>query len=834
MSMSSVEQYLTMVNREVIAMCRDPLGSLTRISFADRVIADVTDISGFASSVMASTNPLAVILAVYRSAITRNRDQVLVRFFDEQLHEARLELVEVLVEASGSTGRSQIERENHRYLRKLYEKSVKKFVKIIGAPKTKHQEIDDKFPSLGALSGYGRYRNSYLDIEDDDDDDGYEGSYTDYADEYIQALREGRQPPRPRTYAKEEPFFDFGDGQSDIMRLIGNIQEKLGRNLSSAEIINIIREATKGEESEAPAMPETPNMPDWSSFVDAVANAVIQKMSAEAETLEEQIPLKNDLDEFIEKNREMPVSEESKPTRAAVTERAPSGTSVVIESEVTASFKGEPKPPVVRREPDPVAMPREEITTEQLIQKLNGVSPTTRPQPTMHIYRAPSEEAEREAVLGSIPEKPSESASEEESTETESQPPIEEMGGVVDDVVEAEESCEDLDEEENTEPPANGIFKEFRESPYYLENIRNFVNAPYGQDVFKDNIFLVLPSMYPEYLFDVRVITVIDEDPEAYNVLYLNAINSRECQALAAALEIDPELINLSSELVHIGDPLSGLGENLAKNDSSTFSELVGTNPHLVKHGWDLNRIYWHLDSLCDVALEIYKASTILPKVLSFVDIEANRTDLYIGLKEAWDLKAKNYDSDSLGAFYIAANNASKNHTWATEKIELKTDEVTVSLLDSRDADLGPETRFMGKLETYLDGNSATDYAICELMNAVNKLRVAVHCVDDTLEYDKILVNVKTSSSTTPNGVCWDIMYNVETPAGALTLDNTRDVERDFENSFAAKTAIELLLMVISPSYHVDIFTRFEESHSEVEEIQEETTESYRTDAFGA
>ena len=94
--MTGMEQSLRYIEREIRFMVKDQFGNATYAKYADRVIEDACGIPNFCSTVLSSTKPLSAILKVVRGS----RGDAIVKFFNVSLHDARIEMVMVLAEAS--------------------------------------------------------------------------------------------------------------------------------------------------------------------------------------------------------------------------------------------------------------------------------------------------------------------------------------------------------------------------------------------------------------------------------------------------------------------------------------------------------------------------------------------------------------------------------------------------------------------------------------------------------------------------------------------------------------------------------------------------------------
>ena len=119
--MTGMEQSLRYIEREVRFMVKDQYGNATYAKYADRVIEDACGIPNFCSTVLSSKKPLTVILRAVRGT----RGDVLMRFFNASLHDARIEMVMVLAEAIKlRIHKNRSSRDAYEYLMKLYRKKT--------------------------------------------------------------------------------------------------------------------------------------------------------------------------------------------------------------------------------------------------------------------------------------------------------------------------------------------------------------------------------------------------------------------------------------------------------------------------------------------------------------------------------------------------------------------------------------------------------------------------------------------------------------------------------------------------------------------------------------
>ena len=132
--MTGMEQGLRYIEREIRFMVKDQFGNSTYAKYADRVVEDTCGIPNFCTTVLSSKRPLTAILRAVRGP----RGDVIMKFFNVSLHDARIEMVMVLAEAIKLRSQhNKSSRDAHEYLMKLYKKAIKKTVRLITGSKNK-------------------------------------------------------------------------------------------------------------------------------------------------------------------------------------------------------------------------------------------------------------------------------------------------------------------------------------------------------------------------------------------------------------------------------------------------------------------------------------------------------------------------------------------------------------------------------------------------------------------------------------------------------------------------------------------------------------------------
>ena len=504
MSMTKVEQYLTYVNREIVHMSKDHIGGITYVHYADRVISDVCGIEGFATATLGSAKPMAVILGALRGS----KGTVVMKFFDEQLHDARGELVLLLVEATKLSrlgGRSN--RESYSYLKRLYNSSVKKMIKLVDGKEKRKDRIGGKYPALSALSNFGYENDDYGFFSSEyDDDDGYEESsdYQNYADAALEALRNGEEPPKPFAgMGADNPMpFDL-NVDNDILQLLTRIQNRIGRKLNPAEMLEIIQKASEDDEEpepilQPPSSPEIPLMdPKMLQMMECIANMVVEKINMGGEAPEtDEIHTTNDLDEFIAQSEEVMKKDEDPEEEPEIGNQ-----SVMI---------GSIPEPVEESKSLPPSEPKKEPETKDLIAVLNGVKSDS----------VPVEEPQSDPA-----------------------PPVDETGGESNGLESVYYTLVGLD--------ASDLYSS---NSHYMAEMEGYLQTCTA--TLLNNIVKLTPSIHDGYLIDVTVYTIIQGAIDQVNSIYVNTINSRMCEGLSKELSIDSNLMYLTS-YVHEIDSVS-------------------------------------------------------------------------------------------------------------------------------------------------------------------------------------------------------------------------------------------------------------------------------------
>lgn len=758
--MTKVEQYLTMVNREVAAMARDQLGSDSRTRFADRVIADVCGIESFASMVLASRNPKAVIL----NAIRSSRGECLMRFFSEKMHDARQELVDVLIEAVRmSDVRVDSDADTHNYLQKLYEKAVKKTRKLVGSKTTTKIRFNTKYPALSKITG--TYESRRFDYFSDDEEDEGDDSYSNYVDDYFEALATGKEPPKPIAYGSKEPDMDL-DVDPDILRLIDNIQRRLGRRLSSAEIADIIRNAEDEDEPEVPGGEAIVGLdPKTQKLVDAVANVVVAKLMTQGaidpskaqpvtDFDPDEIRMTDNLDEFLNG-----AAKEPGPVKVS-----DSGNPMVIPMSIRVDT------PIAEKSSD------DNISTEKLISVVNGV--------------------DKDETKG------------ENDPSSDIIPPVDEAGGVISEskplAAKPDEDLEDdsdFHDERLIDRRVRHVLDVIR--PQFVAAVKTFVAA--GNAEYVDLVMSLSPNLDEDFLFEYRVRLLINGDTEEYNILRFNTIASRFVESISIRLGIPSSLINLRLYLVNVG-----------KTDSAILTGSVVDNVRVRELFCQATNLFDtdidDLDStICGIALRIYKETHVLSFVTRRILPEEKLVTFIVGIKK--NQRDPGADVD-------------KAKTIIEQCMEdISCDWVTYAGLDyAVGAHFYESENAIDILRGYIiEGYSGSDKKTFRdlTIKMTSLLAANIKCAfreSYGVNSDALSVDGSPDFSEIGNGVALDLYYSVGYPKDALTVEQETEFINRFSRYYIYGYAIEDLLYLFCNSLFTDTFLRLvEEPYTEAD-----------------
>ena len=304
--MTTMEQGLRYIEREIRFMVKDPFGNATYAKFADRVVEDACGIPNFCSTVLSSKRPMTAILRVIRGS----HGSIIMKFFNASLHDARIEMVRVLAEATKlRLNGNKSSKEAHVYLMKLYRKAIKRTIKLVTDSKNK-ASYKNMYRSLRSYAQMDSYDSD--DDDDEDEDDAYfdnlgEFGDSDYAEASLDAYRNGTTPP-VIPLDRRGPIASNLMGNDEIMREIAAIEAKMGRPMTDAELDRFICGDDDDDEIGAESMNARSD-----KMMDEIVDLIYEKLAAR---LGVKSPASETLDDFIERQEQeeaakAPIAEEA-------------------------------------------------------------------------------------------------------------------------------------------------------------------------------------------------------------------------------------------------------------------------------------------------------------------------------------------------------------------------------------------------------------------------------------------------------------------------------------------------------------------------------------------
>lgn len=274
--MTGMEQNLRYIEREIRFMVKDQFGNATYAKYADRVIEDTCGIPNFCSTVLSSEKPLVIILKALRGS----RGEVIMRFFNVALHDARIDMVMVLAEASKlRINRNRSSKDAYEYLMKLYRKAIKRTIRLTTGNKDK-----DSYKSMyRALKEFANIDDFGYDDDDDEDyiDTGSDFGDIDFAEECLDAYRNGQIPPQMKQIKRKPALIDSNNAE-DIVNQIASIEAKIGRPLTDAELDDLLCGDDEDDidtiDSIYPRIPHEFLKEDSDKMFDAIVNSIYERL----------------------------------------------------------------------------------------------------------------------------------------------------------------------------------------------------------------------------------------------------------------------------------------------------------------------------------------------------------------------------------------------------------------------------------------------------------------------------------------------------------------------------------------------------------------------------
>lgn len=321
--MTGMEQHLRYIEREIRFMVKDQYGNPTYAKYADRVIEDACGIAHFCSTVLSSKRPLTAILRAVRGP----KGDIIMRFFNAQLHDTRIEMVMVLAEVAKlrSYRNDRKARSAHDYFMKLYRKANKRMIRLITGSKSK-----DSFKSMyRGLRDFAKMDD--FDYDDDDDDDEIDEYFDnvgdfgdiDYAQACLEAYRDGKTPPEIEI-VRNTPRLDPNlKGNEEILREIATIEAKLGRHLSDAELDDLLC-GDDDDDDDAPNYNIGDLKKSSDEMLDSIVNVICERIFEKLNFQQNPVAVKQapeSLEDFIERTKINDAPD--KPIRANVANELP-------------------------------------------------------------------------------------------------------------------------------------------------------------------------------------------------------------------------------------------------------------------------------------------------------------------------------------------------------------------------------------------------------------------------------------------------------------------------------------------------------------------------------
>lgn len=514
--MTGMEQGLRYIEREIRFMVKDQFGNSTYAKYADRVVEDACGIPNFCTTVLSSKRPLTAILRAVRGP----RGDVIMKFFNASLHDARIEMVMVLAEAIKlRSHHNRASRDAHEYLMKLYKKAIKKTVRLITGSKNK-----ESYKSM-----YRTLRNfARIDDFDDEDDDDFfddeEFGDSEFAESCLEAYRDGKLPPEP-AIAYSGPKLK---GNEEILGEISAIEAKLGRHLTDAELDKLLcgDDDEDDTESDYPPIPKSGMDSDRiDALAEAIYNRVMEKLGGTSKSESEKTKYES-LDDFLERQE----SKSNEEVDAGVK------TADVSYRDTAMNMK------------QASVNVSDDTSLEQLVDMHN------------HSQSAPVEE---------------------ESDEDSDSPPNDELGGDINEPeVEVEVDYEPEDDEEIIEDSIVEVSESTissdlnGECPPHMQHalmigevINDFSNKVYDQTQLVKNRLRnyferlgmvdlkyvsinIAPSPKEDYLLKVVMTVRVTGDYETINIMHLNTVLLMYVKDLAKILDVSNELFDMDLRVV--------------------------------------------------------------------------------------------------------------------------------------------------------------------------------------------------------------------------------------------------------------------------------------------
>lgn len=791
--MTGMEQCLRYIEMEIRYMVKDQFGNPTNAKYADRVIADACGIPNFCTIVLSSKRPLTAILRAVRGP----KGDAIVRFFNVSLHDARMEMVMVLTEASKLAMRhSKSAKESHDYLAKLYKKAIKRTVNIVNGGKGKNSY----------KTVYRNLRNyaNMDDFEIDDDDDDFFGPDTEneYIDACIDAYRDGKTPPEmplraPYRYMPNNDTL----GNEELLKEIAAHEARIGRPLTDIELEKIFFEDDDDDDSYKYPTRSVSNLAAADSTLDSIVDIIYEKLkqrfSADNASPVQPVTQDESIDEFIERQIE----------KKKVQTQIPESENVVVKSVPLNPTYGINKSPI----------------------------PGTPLEMLVGIHNR--------ANSGSTPQEPDESQP-EGSDDNDYLPPDQESGGnishndnssnteddtgvvgvyitdsedqlnVTVDIVDHNNSTESKDSINLLEPSTmsphmdhilliGDIIRDFATIDH--ESAKKRLSNHLNQiGVIDHDIFMcVAPSDNPEKLLKLIVDIRTSGDFEIINEMQLNMVANIHVRNIAETIGISEDLIELAFSLT---DSKSGRDQDIKSISSNRKDENSVEIPKSVSEIYTalsqiVTYIYNRTNELVDIRF-IYNDETVniyfLPKNKDFLEESVSKC-IYD------ELRGENIDEE----IFSSVEDILWNRDYCI---------YTCSALDAND-------KYLDVLMNVMSDNSILEYT------ENNKLFINRYLYN-IFGKDSDEISIEIDKSISKNNLVFDVIYRVYTK---YEIDDSVKTEliADLETNAEYRIREEALLNAISLNIRVTPYVTFNTISQDDDLDDSNGVLSERTSNFG-
>lgn len=766
--MTGMEQGLRYIEREIRFMVKDQFGNSTYTKYADRVVEDACGIPNFCSTVLSSKKPLTVILKAVRGP----RGDVIMRFFNASLHDARIEMVMVLAEAIKlRTYKNRTSRDTHEYLMKLYRRAIKRTIRLITGSKNK-----ESYKSLyRSLRSYAKMDDlDYDDDDEEDEDDEYfdnlgEFGDSDFAEACLDAYRDGKTPSDDSLNLRAGYIGQMNlSGNEEILKEIAAIESRIGRHLTDAELDKLLC----GDEDDDSEYSDS-NLPQIKSdkviddIVDMIYERLAKKLGIPSDDKNES------LDDYIER-QENEQKSEHKLQRA-----------VEIPSTESA-----------REISEHSAIP-ENPSLENLVEMHNHLKGSNEPQ----------------VEVGAAREESAESTSDDDG-ESSHLPPDESSGGTVlmastsDNVSETEKNRYMLDDA-------------IRDCDIYVNTL-----IPQIENSFRANlsmigvgvtdIFICLePSTDPDHLFTLSSTIRVTGDYETINTMHLNMIITSYISKLCEHFEISGDMIDRQLNII---DSSTTYAENIdALGTFMTTKDAIETIS-------GINR------AISALALYIYRKHNILMDIRYVNDIGNVKL---VDHKISDDLLHENNSGMNLSLYLTPKKSSMTKDAFESFVRDKVTSSGIVDIIFDNFNIHAPITcnanfEFLNEdLIERVKKNLSLEYAAPYSRRSIDFLISSI----SSLNINAVLYTTHNISSA-HSKIYFDLMYRINLESD-LSSSDKKEIENQFKINGEYCVELRDALRLISSSIDVTVYPIYSIVSDDEEESSEDEDSATQTSNFG-